>query len=341
SRPPRPLAPRTVGRAWRGLVPQQPRCPTPALPGSRAAKPQRPPGLGKPLPRTAKPHRPAGPGNPPPRSAKPHRPPGPGRPLPRMAGRGAGDVSTSCSPASGPSGGSRRRSVQLRTPRGATPIELARWPTTLPRPADPQAGSFPSSPARWRSTPPRSRPVPPTPRRPPAGPVPHCRRRPPGPEDPPGPAGPCRSEVERLLARDVALAEPERELSRQLKRVLADEQNEVFDRLRRADAASPVDLLPPRAAQVDRYARAGVGALDAAARLGADDVGGGSPGRCTKLATEMGDALVEPLRERVERILRESAGDLEEVTERLRALYREWKSQRINSLVRHYTAAAF
>jgi hypothetical protein len=47
------------------------------------------------------------------------------------------------------------------------------------------------------------------------------------------------------------------------------------------------------------------------------------------------------MRERVVRSLEESGGDLDEVTGRLRALYREWKGQHIAATARHYAAAAY
>lgn len=162
-----------------------------------------------------------------------------------------------------------------------------------------------------------------------------------GDDESPAALGADDPDAARLLARDVTLADPERELSRRLKRVLADEQNEVFDLLRRATPAGAADVLPEPAEHAERYARAGLDELGAAARAGAESVGGRVPGAPAKLATEMGDAVVEPMRERIDRSFDECGGDLEEVTERLRSLYREWKGQRISSVVRHYTAAAF
>jgi hypothetical protein len=47
------------------------------------------------------------------------------------------------------------------------------------------------------------------------------------------------------------------------------------------------------------------------------------------------------MRERIVRCLDDSAGDLDEVTGRLRALYREWKGQHIAATGRHYAAAAY
>ena len=62
---------------------------------------------------------------------------------------------------------------------------------------------------------------------------------------------------------------------------------------------------------------------------------------CDELAGRLGRALVDPLRLRIARSFEDCNGDLEEVGERLRALYREWKGQHIGTAVRHYTAAAY
>lgn len=186
-----------------------------------------------------------------------------------------------------------------------------------------------------------------------------------GPQSPPGgvqPEGPAAgaaaasaaaghttrddTTTARLLARDVALADSERELSRRLKRVLADEQNEVFDILRRRDRrrekpSSTAGVLPPPADHVERYATAGLDDLATAAHLGAESVGGRARAPTSKLASAMGEAVARPIRERIDHAFEECGDDLDEVTERLRSLYREWKSQRISAVARHYTAAAF
>jgi DivIVA domain-containing protein len=144
-----------------------------------------------------------------------------------------------------------------------------------------------------------------------------------------------------LDARDEDLEPVERELGRRLKRVLADEQNEVFDLLRRDRPASLDDVVPGAVEHARRYAAAALPDLDAAASAGAASIDGKVTGSCSALATELGDSLVEPMRERITRSFDECEGDLEEVTERLRSLYREWKGQRIGSAVRHYAAAAY
>jgi cell division septum initiation protein DivIVA len=144
-----------------------------------------------------------------------------------------------------------------------------------------------------------------------------------------------------LRGRDDVLSAVERELGRRLKRVLADEQNEVLDLLRRGRSVAFADVVPASDEHADRFAIAASGDLDTAAGYGAALVGGEKAASCDELAGTLGRTLVEPLRVRIERSFDDCDGDLEEVTERLRALYREWKGHHIGNAVRHYTAAAY
>ena len=145
----------------------------------------------------------------------------------------------------------------------------------------------------------------------------------------------------RLLRhRDELLRSAERELGRKLKRVLADEQNEVLDLLRRQGGAAVDDVVPAASEHADRFAAAAVPVLDAVAARGATLVGGDAE-PCGDLAGTLGRSLAEPLRRRIERTFEESDGDLDEATERLRALYREWKANHIGVAVRHFTATAY
>jgi hypothetical protein len=137
------------------------------------------------------------------------------------------------------------------------------------------------------------------------------------------------------------LAAVERDMGRRLKRVLADEQNQVLDALRRGGTVEFSDVLPDGDEHADRYAIAASTGLDAAAEHGAEAAGGATAASCDELAGALGRTLVDPLRRRVQRSFDDADGDLEEVTERLRALYREWKGQHIGRAVRHYAAAAY
>jgi len=144
-----------------------------------------------------------------------------------------------------------------------------------------------------------------------------------------------------LRRRDELLATAERDLGRKLKRVLADEQNEVLDRLRRGAPVGFAEVVPAADEHVGRFAAAAGAFLDAAAAHGAALSGGDEAPSCDDLARALGQVLVDPLRVRIERSFDDSDGDLEEVTERLRALYREWKANHIGNAVRHFTSMAY
>ena len=160
-------------------------------------------------------------------------------------------------------------------------------------------------------------------------------------EEPEEPEVPEDPEVVVLREREAVLATVERELGRRLKRVLADEQNEVLDLLRRGRSVTFADVVPAGDEHADRFAIAAGPELDAAAAHGAARVGADVAVSCDDLAGRLGRTLVDPLRQRIERSFEDCDGDLEEVGERLRALYREWKGEHIGAAVRHYTAAAY
>ena len=56
---------------------------------------------------------------------------------------------------------------------------------------------------------------------------------------------------------------------------------------------------------------------------------------------ELAQSLTAPLRERIDRSFAASDGNLDDVADRVRALYREWKGQRLAETSTHYAAAAY
>jgi DivIVA domain-containing protein len=161
-----------------------------------------------------------------------------------------------------------------------------------------------------------------------------------------GPAADSTGEADAdqlaIAARDEALGPVERKLSRRLKRVLADEQNEVLDLLRRTKPTGLADVLPPAVEHAARWGEAARDALATAAGAGARSV---DPDAAETMdpSTVPGDlavAVVAPLRERIERSFEATDGDLDELTDRVRALYREWKGQRLAEVVRDHVLAA-
>lgn len=152
-----------------------------------------------------------------------------------------------------------------------------------------------------------------------------------------------------LARRDEALVDIERNLGRRIKRELSDEQNELLDTVRRQRGAPTVEALPEAAAHVARYRTAALPSLVAAATAGGElladsgiELGPAAKagGKAGDLAGELATELVEPLRQRLARCFDETAGDADELAERLRACYREWKGQRVDELVSRLSLAA-
>jgi hypothetical protein len=128
--------------------------------------------------------------------------------------------------------------------------------------------------------------------------------------------------------------------ARKLKRVLADEQNEVLEALRRNEPVRALDaLLPSVGDHIARYGGAISDDLAGAAQAGAALVAptGSGPLRkadaaaATKAADDvLAEWMVMPLRERLERCVLDGDGDNAGIGKRVRAIYREWKTQHID-----------
>jgi hypothetical protein len=140
--------------------------------------------------------------------------------------------------------------------------------------------------------------------------------------------------------------------ARKLKRVLADEQNEILHSLRRTEPVRTIDtMLPWETEQAARYADAITAELEKAALIGAASIDKGTAKEhkadinragATKAAIESLTAtIVAPLRERLERAVADAAGDNEELANTVRSLYREWKTQRIDEHLDDVARAAF
>jgi cell division septum initiation protein DivIVA len=138
-----------------------------------------------------------------------------------------------------------------------------------------------------------------------------------------------------LAARDAATAGLVRALARRVKRDLSDEQNEMLDAIRRQKGTPRADsVMPAAAAHAERYRTAVLPILADAAEAGGELVGDRPAADdltdVTGLATDLADELVSPLRDRLERSFAEADGDRDELAERVRACYREWKAQRVD-----------
>jgi DivIVA domain-containing protein len=131
--------------------------------------------------------------------------------------------------------------------------------------------------------------------------------------------------------------------ARKLKRVLADEQNDLLDTLRRREPIRSLDvLLPWEADQSARYVAAVEDDLLASASAGAQ---GGENGRNPAIIRPAVDAvtneIVAPLRDRLIRCIDKAEGDNVELANLVRSLYREWKTQRIDDHVEDIVRLAY
>jgi DivIVA domain-containing protein len=156
-----------------------------------------------------------------------------------------------------------------------------------------------------------------------------------------------------LQRRDEAVGTIEASLARRLKRALQDEQNDLLDKLRNVRSQpTAAQVLPERDAHAARFAKAGRPLLDHAAKAGAafmhSSLGQEDTPASTELpelddlASELADAIVDPLRRRLEEVFAGySDTDEAALAESVGVAYREWKTQRIELTASDHVASAF
>jgi hypothetical protein len=174
-------------------------------------------------------------------------------------------------------------------------------------------------------------------------------------EAPPEPVADVADEPVESTAftrRDEALVPLIVTAARKLKRVLADEQNGVLDTLRRKEPVTSIDaIVPALDAHMATYVDAVADELGAAAAAGAAEFGAKDTKTLRRTLDKAGaldntralvrSELVSPLRSRLDRAVVDGSGDNEETTKRVRAVYREWKTQHIDDLLEDVFRYAF
>jgi DivIVA domain-containing protein len=150
--------------------------------------------------------------------------------------------------------------------------------------------------------------------------------------------------------RDAALAPVIVAMSRKLKRVLADEQNEVLDILRGKLSVKTLDaIVGPKADHSARMIEALETSLKASALAGAKSLSNAADKDLEKMvATQMAAineyviaTVVVPLRERLSRSISQASGDNAELTSLVRLVYREWKNQHVDTQVDNIAQTSF
>ncbi len=152
--------------------------------------------------------------------------------------------------------------------------------------------------------------------------------------------------------RDAALTPLIVTAARKLKRVLADEQNDVLHALRRAPTVTALEpMLPAAPEHGRRYAEVIAPELLDAAVAGAASLREATPAQLKRRISAADatapavDALVEsivrPLRDRMAHAVTDAAGDTTELAGLARGVYREWKIQQIDERLDEVVRIAF
>ncbi len=143
--------------------------------------------------------------------------------------------------------------------------------------------------------------------------------------------------------RDRVIEPIEQQLTRNLKRVLMDDQNEMLDLLRRlSPTAELTDLLPDMNTHIQRYASAAEPFLHEVSTAGAASFDAQpNPQIASEAADALANELLRALRDRLERHLRESVSDQSDLATALSSVFREWKTTKIEPMARHYVLVAY
>ena len=152
--------------------------------------------------------------------------------------------------------------------------------------------------------------------------------------------------------RDEALAPIVEALSKKLKRVLADEENSVLNYLQNKKAQVALEtVLPSFDSQVQSFVEATSKDLIEAAMAGAQSLSKSLKADLRKkisnttvmqvMSKKLADAIVLPLRTRIQKCVEKSAGDTSEMSSLIRTVYREWKMQQIDKLVSDIARLAY
>ena len=152
--------------------------------------------------------------------------------------------------------------------------------------------------------------------------------------------------------RDEALNPIIEALTKKLKRVLADEENSLLNYLQNKKAQVALEtVLPSFDSQVQSFVEATNKDLIEAAMAGAQSLSKSLKADLRKkisntavmqvMSKKLADAIVLPLRTRIQKCVEKSAGDTSEMSNLIRTVYREWKMQQIDKLVSDIARLAY
>ena len=160
--------------------------------------------------------------------------------------------------------------------------------------------------------------------------------------------------VTTFESRDEILVPLVLTMGRKIKRVLADEQNEVLDILRGRAVVKTLDaIVGPKSDHTKRFCTALSASVKSAAIAGARSIHTSGSVPSDKALAEMVapqlkavdeaiiTAFVEPLRERLSRSISQAGGSNAELSSLVRSVYREWKNQIVDEHIDDIAYTAF
>ena len=161
-----------------------------------------------------------------------------------------------------------------------------------------------------------------------------------------------RPDPQIFTKRDEAIDPIVEALAKKLKRVLADEENSVLNYLQNKKAQVALEtVLPSFDSQVQSFVEATSKDLIEAAMAGAQSLSKSLKADLRKkisnttvmqvMSKKLADAIVLPLRTRIQKCVEKSAGDTSEMSSLIRTVYREWKMQQIDKLVSDIARLAY
>jgi hypothetical protein len=157
--------------------------------------------------------------------------------------------------------------------------------------------------------------------------------------------GPPEARHPLAVQRDELIAPLVTGLSRRLKRLLQDNQNDLLDALRAKGATWSPDLLPDETEHLDAFSTAALPLIEEAADAGVALVGpdGTRPDGDTLVAVshDLAEAVVGPLRKKLTAGDDLGSADEAMVSEHVGSAFREWKGERIERLAGDHVVAAF
>lgn len=153
---------------------------------------------------------------------------------------------------------------------------------------------------------------------------------------------PVRTDTECFTTRQEVLVPIILDMSRKIKRVLADEQNQILDTLRGKQPIKTLEVLVgSKAEHGARFTKALDSLLRSAAMAGASTLSDRPDAeiaqRIQQRRHDIDDAvvaaLVAPLRDRLSRSISQASGSNAELASLVRSIYREWKNQFVDEHV--------